>query len=494
MQRGRLLGGLSLLTLSTPAFAQQVPAAAEPAQSSEPQPVDAQPSEASAPPATALDQSSSQEVQALRETVARLESRVAALEGERDKLPAPVPPPDSAIERSSLSDQTSAVSSRSTFREDHHAAPRPGNAAQPPDLDGFFAVGETGLWMKLGGYAKLDLLVDSAATANPNKFATSAIYTSSDAAYDPTLHFNMHAKQSRLSFEARTKTMFGSLRVVYENDFFGDPTGPGMAYNLRHLYGQLGNLTVGQTWTPYLDADAIPDTLDFAGPGAQAIRRSPQVRYTIPLSTATHLAVALEQPGNDIGALPTDATARSMAPDFTLAFRMENEKRGHVHVGGLVRVLSYEDAGGDLFATAGWSTNLSGVFNTFGKDHFVLSAAVGQGMGHYARDLGSGNAAVVTTGGELEALLTWGGFVGYRHFWTDRWTSQVTYGYLELEERDELPGAGYRQTHYAQGNLVWSPEKRFHVGIEYLYGHKTAQDGSAGDDHRAQLSFKFNLF
>lgn len=489
---GRLLGGLSVLAAhAAPAWAQE-DAPGEAPRAPTGQPEEAQPALAT-DPAVARTDAANAEVTELRQTVTRLESRIAALEAEQKDATTPAPAEPAQAEEP-LSDRPSTVPIRQTFRDDHTATPRPGNAAGPPDLDGFFAVGATGLWLKLGGYIKLDLIVDSAATGNPNKFVTSTIVATSDAGYDPTVHFNMHAKQSRLSFEARTKTMFGSLRVVYENDFFGDAAGPSMTYNLRHFYGQIRNLTIGQTWTPYLDTDAMPDTLDVQGPGVQGVRRSPQVRYTLPFSKGAHLALAIEQPGSDIGALPTDAAARNLAPDFTLALRLEDERLGHVHLGGLVRVLSYEDVANDVFTTGGSSMNLSAVLNTVGKDHLALNVTVGQGTGHYAQDLGSGNAALVTADGDLQALLAWGGFASYRHFWVDTWTSQITYGYLALEEHEDLPASGYRQTHYAQGNLVWSPEKRFHVGVEYLYGHKTTQDGSAGDDHRGQMSFKASVF
>ena len=141
----------------------------------------------------------------------------------------------------------------------------------------------TKTWIKLGGYAKVDAIMDSTKVGNPNKFATGSIPVTGDPTFDSDQEFNLHAKQTRLSFELRSPTQLGSLRIYYENDFYGGGSATDMEYNLRHFYGQVANLTVGQTWTAFFDPDALPDTLDFAGPGVQAVVRQPQVRYTFTL-------------------------------------------------------------------------------------------------------------------------------------------------------------------------------------------------------------------
>jgi hypothetical protein len=88
-----------------------------------------------------------------------------------------------------------------------------------------------------------------------------------EAGFGEGEHFAMQAKQTRLNFELRAPTPIGSLKSYYENDFFGDNTEPTMVYRLRHFYGQLANVTVGQTWSTFYDPDSFPDTLDFEGPG-----------------------------------------------------------------------------------------------------------------------------------------------------------------------------------------------------------------------------------
>ena len=89
-------------------------------------------------------------------------------------------------------------------------------------------------------------------------FITTQIPVEGETDYGKGEHFAMHAKQTRLNLELRSPTPLGSLKIYYENDFFNNNTEPSMDYRLRHFYGQIANITVGQTWTTFYDPDVIP--------------------------------------------------------------------------------------------------------------------------------------------------------------------------------------------------------------------------------------------
>ncbi len=400
------------------------------------------------------------------------------------------PTPDAA----KLSESKSMMRHRDTVTGDNLSAPRPGNAPMDPTYQGFMQIPDTTTWIKLGGYAKVDSIVDSTKMGNPNKFSTGGIPVEGEANFGKGQEYALHAKQSRFNVELRTPSPFGSVRFFYENDFFANSAGPDMEYNLRHFYGQVANVTVGQTWTTFFDPDTIPDNLDFAGPGVQSILRQPQVRYSFsPISDHMHVALAVEQPKSDIGALPAGATTRTSMPDITGHWRLEGAA-GHVQVGGLARSLAWEGAAGAEDSVFAWGTNISGSLNLRGKDSLVASLTYGDGMGRYIQDLPAGSGAVVDASGRLNTLSGWGGHVGYRHFWADRWRSEFSIGTVDMETADEQGPKAYDRTLYSEVNLIWAPSKRFYVGLGYLYGSKTTRDGSEGDAHRIQMSMQFKLF
>jgi hypothetical protein len=179
-------------------------------------------------------------------------------------------------------------------------------------------------------------------------------------------------------------------------------------------------------------------------------------------------------------------------PDFASHWRMEG-KYGHVQLGGILRALSYDNSAGTDDTAIGWGVNLSGVRKVGKMDSVMGLVTYGDGIGRYIQDLPGNSAAIVDPSGDLETLSAWGAMVGYRHFWAEQWRSTVSYSYVEMDNIAAQGAFAYDHTHYAQGNLVWSPTKNFYVGIEYLYGFKEARDGASGDDHRIQLSLQYKL-
>lgn len=99
------------------------------------------------------------------------------------------------------------------MKEEDLAAPRPGNAPLDPTYQGFMQLFGTKTWVKLGGYAKLDAIVDSTKVGNPNMFITSKIPVEGEADYGKGEHFALHAKQTRLNLELRSPTPLGALKI-----------------------------------------------------------------------------------------------------------------------------------------------------------------------------------------------------------------------------------------------------------------------------------------
>ena len=391
-----------------------------------------------------------------------------------------------------LADHPSEGRHRNLIHQDNVTAPRPGNAPIDASYAGFFQIPWTNSWARLGGYAKVDVIADSTKLGNPNKFVTGGIPVRGEANHGRDNEFTIQAKQTRMNLELRSPTPIGALRVVYENDFFGDSSSADMSYNLRQFYGQVANITGGQTWTTFADPDANPDTLDFEGPGVQTMVRQPQLRYTYSPNPHNHLAISIEQPKGDVGALPTTASTRNSMPDFAANWRLEGSP-GHVQLAGLVRSIGYEDSAGPEDEVIGWGLNLSGVLHTFGQDNATARLTYGDGLGRYVQDLPGGSAAVVDASGDLETLSVWGVMAAYRHFWSDDWRSEITYGYVDLDGASALGEKAYDETHYAQANLIWGIGGNFYVGVEYLFGFKNARDGSDGEAHRGQLSLQYRL-
>ncbi|MEG2805667.1 DcaP family trimeric outer membrane transporter [Stenotrophomonas sp.] len=453
----------------------------------------------SATPAHAQDSADAlrQEIQTLRQTLAAMEKRLDALEAApaatRAATPAPSPPTGTLAQASPgqvPGGGQAILPARDSVSDPSSAASRPDSAAGPtdPELKGFFAIPGTDTLIRIGGYAKLDAIADARAAGDESQFVTSSIPVG--AAHRDVSNFTLHARQTRFSFEARRPTTHGNLRFYLENDFFG--SSDGYAFRLRHAYGQLGNTYAGYGYSSFMDADSLPDTLDFAGPGGAGYLLVAGIHHSFAMGKGNTLTVAAEDPDTQLSAPGEGISAVDQAPDLTVTARMERGW-GHVQLGAVARSLGYDGDNGDDRRLGG-GLQLSGSAAVGEQDLLLFGALGGKGIGRYTADLtGSGMDAVVASDGRLELLRLYGGFVGYTHYWSPVWRSNLIYGQLDSPRNEALAADAFRRSRYGVFNLIWSPAPSWTMGMELLYGQLEQQSGRRGDTMRLQGSLQYNF-
>ena len=380
---------------------------------------------------------------------------------------------------------------------EQEAAPRPDNTPLTGTLTGFIAFPGTKVLFKPGGLVRLQLVSTSKAVGEQDKWVTSSIPVKGQSGYNTGEQFNANANQSRINLDVRATTPFGPLRVYYENDF-SDTSGQSFAYHIRHFYVQVANFFAGYGNSTLVNVDAAAETLDLQGPNGAVKKRHAQARYTAVLArgsgSATTLAVSLEDPGSEV---PSSLTPRSAAPDGVVALRWEG-RHGHIQLGGLARSIGYQDSStGAGQAVFGWAVSLAGDLNLGARDHVSGQVAGGEGAGAYFADTAGGHYdAALTQGGQLRALPIIGGFAAFTHFWSDRWRSSVSYGYLALDDTAyaaSLGAAAFQRSQYASANVLWTPSRHFFIGLEGLYGTNKVISGSAGEAWRMMLNAQYSF-
>jgi len=71
-------------------------------------------------------------------------------------------------------------------------------------------------------------------------------------------------RQTRFGVKTSTPTAWGDLKTQFEFEMFGTGVDAGQTtFRLRHAYGELGPLPVGQTWSPFMDIDVFPNSLEY---------------------------------------------------------------------------------------------------------------------------------------------------------------------------------------------------------------------------------------
>jgi len=105
-------------------------------------------------------------------------------------------------------------------------------------------------------------------------------------------------RQTRFGVKTSTLTGLGDLKTIFEFELFGTGVDAGQTtFRLRHAYGELGQFGAGQTWSPFMDIDVAPNSLEYWGPNGMVLFRNVQVRWMPIQNDRMRLIFAAERPG-----------------------------------------------------------------------------------------------------------------------------------------------------------------------------------------------------
>lgn len=420
-----------------------------------------------------------------------LKARVKQLEQSVEDMRNKESPPDEPLSAGTQTEVPAIERERELVSEDAYADARPDNAPFDPALRGFFRFPGSHTLMRVGGYIRTDAIYDVSQLGNINQFRTESIPT-------PNLdvsNYNMAARASRISFETRTDTRWDVLRTYFEIDFVG----PGNSTNLRlrHFYGQLKNLLIGQSWSTFHDSDVIPETVDFNGPNSWIFHFNPQVRYTHRLAKRHAVSIAAEQPSsgipstNPVTAQPVSST--SPLPDVVVRYRYETDDY-HFNTAGLFRSIGGVTSSGQSDHAFGYGVMASGLVRLWGRDNVVFQAVYGEGIARYFNDTKGLNLdAGYDASGAVNAQPLYGGYAAVQHFWNEHLRSTVTYGYLQVSTTDRSPVDTYKRTQYLDCNLMYSPAEGITIGGGFLWGQRVNKDDVSGEGFRINFLVKYDL-
>lgn len=373
------------------------------------------------------------------------------------------------------------------------------------DFAGSIKVPGTDVSFKMGGQVKVDAMYtpDQTSGLSEDLFQTRTINTGNP---NTAGRSRAHARETRLNLDVRSPTEYGDLRAFAEFDLFGQTVAKpqsqvnGYDVRLRHAWVQVGDWMVGQNWSTFNDVAAFAETLDFAQVNGESFVRQPQIRWTNKFDGGLSLAVAAENPEGDISdtaPLPISQVQSDGIPDMIAALKWEQDW-GHLQTGLLYRKLAIDNGAVDVSENA-YGMNLSGKIKTnifSDKDSLKFQVNYGDGIGRYINDLqvtrGESFDAVLN-GGDLETLKAYGGYVSYQAVFNPKWRSNLTGGYVYIDQPDFQPAGSMESTTYLSYNLIWSPIPKLDLGVELLYGQREDVGGADGDAKRVQAAAKYTF-
>ena len=390
--------------------------------------------------------------------------------------------------------QQSPVQQRDSLNDRQEGAPRPGNLALDPELQGFIPVPNTQVLIRFNARPRADMTMDNGNAGDDNRFVTALIPVKSDPAHGGGGVFNINAKGTQLSLDVRAPKVDGSPRFFYQNDFFGDGDGE-FPHRVDQMYGEIYNVIVGMTYSVFEDPDAWPDTVDYEGPNAAIFARRPVARVMLPLDDAWHVNVGIEQPESEVdNSIDPAGASVNHWPDVGANVRWESEDVGHVQFATIVRQIGHDGPVTGSQRTLGWGVNLAAAFSLFGSDSAQMQLTYGKGIFRYLNDDFVPNDAAFDEDGDLTAIPCVGIMLGYTHQWNEQWRSTASWGQVNLDNQASQDPTAYDSTRYASLNVIWQIRKRLSLGLEGLYGSKEQNDGDRGNVFRVHFGLVFFLF
>jgi len=316
-------------------------------------------------------------------------------------------------------------------------------------------------------------------------------------------------RQSRLGVRSSTPTSLGELKTTFEFELFGTGVDAGQTtFRLRHAYGELGAFGAGQTWSPFMDPDVFPNSLEYWGPTGMVFFRNVQARW-MPIRGDSSLTLAVERPGasGDAGIYADrvevqNIKARFPLPDFSVGYK-RSQKWGYVRAAGMLRLITWDDVLDDAFDLSGdatgWGLNLSSNVVVTPADRLRLQFVLGEGIQNYMNDTPVDIGVVNNFGNPVTPILgdplPITGFVAFLdHSWNDRFTSTIGYSRTDIDNTGGQAPDAYKTGQYALGNLLYSPAPNVMVGGELQWGRReNFADGFHSDGLKLQFSFKYNF-
>jgi hypothetical protein len=315
-------------------------------------------------------------------------------------------------------------------------------------------------------------------------------------------------RQTRFGVRSFIPTSLGELKTTFEWELFGTGVDAGQTtLRLRHAYGELGHFGAGQTWSPFMDIDVFPNSIEYWGPPGMAFFRNVQARW-MPIQGDSRMTIAIERPGAsaDQGIVADrieldGVVPRFPVPDVSAEYRHAGDW-GYIELAGIVRQMEWDDVVDDAIELSGdatgWGLNLSSNIK-LGNSTIRLSALHGEGVQNYMNDAPEDVGIELNPGDPVTpfqgvALPVTGVVAFVDHKWNDEWSTAAGYSMVDIENSDGQAPDAFHRGHYALINAMHYPVPNLMLGPELQWGKReNNSDGFEVENFGVQFSFKYSF-
>lgn len=366
-----------------------------------------------------------------------------------------------------------------------------------PDDTGLFifsADGEKAL--RIYGSLRLRMVYDSNQTFHAFDLNIPDVPTGEDDFSDPNSTWTVFG--SRLGMDVYLPTgvekgVMGRLEVDWK--------GTDEKFRIRHLFVRGPSWLLGKSWTSVTNLHFLPKTVDGHYTGAGIGTRPPQIRYgSSAMDDRVKYQVSAEyQVPTLIKPDEVEAEAELLWP--AIAGRVEYEhKRLLVGLGGVVRQNQVQFTGDEKKSQEelGYGAMFGALLNVTGRDRIKLSFNRMVGTAGYYADWSYQDIDLIydPATDEFENTRAWGGLLGYEHDWSPSWSSTVSGGYIEVDNKSFQDDLAFSSGAKGLVSLWFTPVRKFqgvNVGAEVEYAQRKNKDSSENSTTRASILMYYDF-
>ncbi len=310
-------------------------------------------------------------------------------------------------------------------------------------------------------------------------------------------NYSLSVRPSMLGIKLNQNTPQGPVKFCFEFDFLGRGAYEGETFfRLRRLYFIWHRLTVGQHNSLFMDAGAIPNTVEFFSPNGMAIIRNIQLSYQLIKNQQNELAIGIENPSatSDLGPYDREFTYAdaldevnfvTVMPAITGHYKYSHRK-GHIQLASVLKNISWRDNGKTMnqdLSGSDWGLglNLTGVLNLSPNVRFKGSFTAGKGIQNFINDGSSDlgvkrdyNSTLKPIVGEAIPFYS---FMIYNEIrWSQKWNSSMGLSYFQNNTFPTQLNTSFRSGSYATAGVFYQPFTSMKFGLEYQYGKRQNAD------------------
>lgn len=292
--------------------------------------------------------------------------------------------------------------------------------------------------------------------------------------------YNVNA--SRLGLDVNGKVHDQDVLAKIEVDFRGGSSNDQL--RIRHAYIKVDNWLFGQTTSPFVSADILPEKLDFMANLGGGIQRNPMIQYQHTIDQNTKTWIALEDGSNS-----RNVDDQTRFPTLTAKVQIRSDDQKNVL--SARALLGQKKTSTD--EQMAWGLGLGGIYQIDEKNKLHADYYYVKGDSKYV--LFANDAYVLDDQHHNEIIANeFDSFaLGLTHTWNGQWRSTFGVGAMLAHDggyADLSPNAN-ESIYQGWVNLMYNPTRALTYGLEYVHGERTAFNDRKGTDSRLEAMVRY---